>query len=133
MIYLNSKVIESALQGARNVYPNEFIALFRGSEKLQHGEKDGKSKDIEITDLIIPPFSDYSAHSSGFNPWHLPLSVDLIGSFHSHPYGNGQPSQQDLNFFSTKGAFHVIAFPPFTSDSFRAYNSKGKPIAFKVL
>ncbi len=130
MISLDRKVIESALQGARNVYPNEFIALFRGAEKPI--AKKNEEKNVEITELIIPPFSDYSAHSSGFNPWHLPLSIDIIGSFHSHPSGRGEPSQQDLNFFSTNGVFHVIAFPPFTSDSFRAYNSKGKPIPFKV-
>ncbi len=110
---LSRNALLSALQGAKNVYPNEFIALFRREK-----EKD---------ELIIPPFSEYGEDYSSFSEWHLP-PMNLTGSFHSHPGGKGTPSRQDLRFFSKIGGFHVIAYPPFSLYSFNCFSTKGEKI-----
>lgn len=115
---LDKNVLLTAMQGARNVYPNEFIALFREIDKKQ--------------DLIIPPFSEYGESFSSFSQWHLP-PMNIAGSFHSHPNGTGQPSFQDLLFFSKTAKFNLVAFPPFNLTSFRAYTYDGKPARIKLI
>ncbi|MFH0713803.1 MAG: Mov34/MPN/PAD-1 family protein [Candidatus Micrarchaeota archaeon] len=118
MVNLERKVLLSAMQGAKNVFPNEFIALFQKTEKGHM--------------LIIPPFSEYGATFSSFDQWALP-PMNIIGSFHSHPSGNGEPSQQDLLFFSKTADFNIVAFPPFSLTSFKAFSSEGKKIRVKII
>ncbi len=116
---MKKRTMLSAMQGAKNVYPQEFIALFRKNGGM-------------VSELIIPPFSEYGDNFSSFSNWHLP-PMQICGSFHSHPSGSGFPSQQDLLFFSKIGEFHIVAFPPFSLSSFKAFSNNGKTIELSII
>ncbi len=103
----------SALEASRNVFPNEFIGLFR--------EKEGV-----LCELVLPPFSEYGPDSSGFVDWHLPLDSSLKASFHSHPGWSNLPSEQDLSFFQKTYLTHFIACRPYAPSSTACYSRQGE-------
>ena len=126
MLKIKRTALESALQGARETHPHEFICLLRGEE-----QKDGEWL---ITEVIIPPFSAYDRTSSSYSPWFIPALSGEIASFHSHPSSNtAYPSRQDLVHFSHAQQFHFIACYPYRAQDANAFDSKGKKIEFKII
>lgn len=125
MLYIRKPALESALLGAKNTHPDEFIGLFRGHD-------DGM--DVILTELIIPPFSTYEADSSSYSPYFIPANSREKGSFHSHPEPKtSYPSDEDLLFFSRFGGFHFIASFPFHLCDVRAFNASGKKVRFSLI
>ncbi|MFH1056782.1 MAG: Mov34/MPN/PAD-1 family protein [Candidatus Micrarchaeota archaeon] len=124
-VEITRRALESALQGARETHPHEFVCLLRGEKK------EGK---WVIHEVIIPPFSSYERHSSGFSDWFIPANSNEIASFHSHPSPNSAfPSRQDLHFFSRSGKFHFIASAPYRIQDVNAFDSNGKRMGFQVV
>ena len=121
-IVIKQSVIDSILSYCRYLHPREGILLLRGKT-----EKDK----IIIDNVEIPPFA---THGQGFStfPLHmLPIDFSVIGTAHSHPTGNPQPSTQDLNNFY--GKIMIIATYPYnTEQQITAYNSQGKPTEYKI-
>lgn len=120
--------LESALEGARNVFPNEFIGFFRGEEKENEGAL--------LTELVLAPLSDYGDGYSSLSPFHdwiTPHAMHFIASFHSHPHPPARPSKADIAFFSRAAKYHFIACPPFSEKNTRAFDANGKEIEFKVV
>ncbi len=113
-ILISRTALASALQASRNVFPREFIGLFR------------KNGNGVLSELVIPPFSDYQMDSSSFSDWHLPLDSSLAASFHSHPGWSNLPSEQDLLFFSRAYGAHFIACRPFVPSSTACYGKDGE-------
>lgn len=113
-ILIKRSALASALLASRNVFPREFICLFR---------KDGKGV---LSELIIPPLSDYGEDSSAFSEWHLPLDSSLAASFHSHPGWSNLPSEEDLQFFSAHYQSHFIACRPLVPSSTACYGKNGE-------
>ena len=125
MLKIKRTALESALQGARETHPQEFICLLRG---------DKKGEDWVIEEVIIPPFSVYDRTSSSYSPWFIPANSSEIASFHSHPSPNtAYPSRQDLVHFSQAQRFHFIACYPYRAQDANAFDSKGKKIGFTVV
>ena len=129
---ITRNALESALQGARETHPHEFICLLRG-DKVK-----GKSKDAGeewlISEVIIPPFSIYDRTSSSYSPWFIPANSSEIASFHSHPSPNtAYPSGQDLRHFSQSQKFHFIACYPYRAQDANAFDSTGKRIEFEIV
>jgi len=139
-LVITKRAFESALESSRATFPNEFIGLFRGKEKTVKG-----LKTVRLSELIIAPFSDYGDGYSTFSDIFLPLHIDALASFHSHPRPPAAPSRGDLHFFSRKGKYHFIACPPFdwrasASGSggrgercVRAFDSRGSELDFQVV
>ncbi len=107
--------LASALQACKNVFPDEFIGLFR----LQDGV---------LTELFLAPLAEYGRSHSTFSQWHVPADASLVATIHSHPNGVLQPSQQDLRFFASSGKFHFIAGAPYRVSDVAAYSPQGKPL-----
>ena len=122
-VLVKSRPLLTALQASKNIFPDEFIGLFRGK---WNGEA------ITIEELIIPPLSDYGNGFSSYAPWFIPPNTNSIGSFHSHPQGPARPSRQDLQHFASNGPVHFIAAPPFTIKSTACFDAKGKKIGFEM-
>ena len=106
--------LESALIACRNVYPDEFIGLFR--------EKGGV-----LEELILAPLAEYGRSHSSFSDLHLPTDPSLTATIHSHPNGVLLPSRADLRFFSVKGKWHFIAGAPYRLRDVACYDNKGRP------
>ncbi len=124
MLGIKKNALLSCLQGAKNLYPNEFIGLLRGEEK------DG---DAVLTELIIPPFSRYDESSSSFSDYYLPANMHELASFHSHPTpGSAFPSEQDKRFFA-RMKFNLIACHPFRLGDVNAFDSKARKVDWQVI
>lgn len=122
-ISINKNALLSALEGAKNLYPSEFIGLFRGGQK-----KDA----IELTELIITPFASYEEDSSAYSPYFIPANTGALASFHSHPTPDSAfPSKQDKRFFSQMPV-HFIACHPFNIDDVNAFDAKARRIEFNI-
>ena len=125
MLKIKRFAMESALQGARETHPHEFICLLRGEKH---------DKDWILTEVIITPFSTYEAHSSSYSHWFIPANSSEAASFHSHPSPNSAfPSSQDKHFFSRSQQFHLIACYPYRTQDVNAFDSNGKKIELKII
>jgi len=124
VIRVTRNALESALQGARESHPNEFVALFDGSRD---------SKGVALDSLVIPPLAHGDSYSSSFQPWFLPASSLGLASFHSHPSRSNKPSSQDLDFFSRTRRWHFIARYPYTVEDVAAYDADGTPVGFTIV
>lgn len=120
MVKITRRALLSALTGAKNTYPNEFIALFDGV-----GD--------ELTDLVIPPLAQSNGRSASYTPWFLPATSLGLASFHSHPSKSNKPSQTDLLHFSKRQAWHFIACYPYRVEDVAAYDNKGNRIEFEIV
>ena len=115
-------LLDAILGGAKQLYPRESFLLLRGK----------KNKNvISISDLVVAPFS---VHGRGFAsyPTHMiPMDFSIVGTVHSHPSGNTQPSSVDLNHMF--GRILMIVGYPFTDERCVAvYGSDGEKLALNV-
>jgi proteasome lid subunit RPN8/RPN11 len=115
-------LLDAILAGAKQLYPRESFLLLRGK----------KNKNvISISDLVVAPFS---VHGRGFAsyPTHMiPMDFSIVGTVHSHPSGNTQPSSVDLNHMF--GRILMIVGYPFTDERCVAvYGSDGEKLALNV-
>ncbi len=131
MLKITRKALESALQGARETHPDEFICLLRGDKVKGKSEKE--DDEWLITEVIITPLASYEPHSSSYSPWYIPANSKELATFHSHPSPNSAyPSRQDLRLFANN-AFNFIACFPYQIANTNVFNSKGKPIPFEIV
>jgi len=114
----------SALQGARETHPREFIALFDGEEN--NGE-------TMLTDLVIPPLAQSTGRSASYVPWFLPATSTGLASFHSHPSASNKPSRGDLLHFGKTQRWHFIARYPYRVEDVAAYDSQGEKAGFEIV
>lgn len=119
---ISSKLLESIFEGAKRLYPKETLLLLRGKKS-----KEG----IRVSDIVVPPLA---VHGYGFAnlPFHmLPMDFSVVGTVHSHPSGNLNPSNVDLNHFFGR-VLMIVGFPFASIQNVGVYDSKGKKIQVKV-
>lgn len=122
-VHVEEEVIEEIIDIAKESYPNEFVALLEG--RVEDGT-------LNITGLIFLP-TDVSNEGAVMQVFMQPLTMNSLGSVHSHPGPSASPSEADLNFFASKGVFHMIIAQPYTQNSIRAYDSWGNVIDFRTI
>jgi proteasome lid subunit RPN8/RPN11 len=120
---ISSNVLESCLLAAIQAHPQEFLGLLSGSSTRENA--------IAET-LYLAPLSHSDEGSVSFDEFNMPVSMGIIGTFHSHPTGPALPSKADLRLFSLKGPAHLIACFPYNLTDVRCFDSKGKNIEFEV-
>ena len=119
---MSAKLLDSIFEGAKRLYPKETILLLRGK----------KSKDtIRVSDLVVPPLAVYGYGFANL-PFHrLPMDFSVVGTVHSHPSGNINPSTADLNNFFGR-ALMIVGFPFASTQNVAVYNSKGEKLPLQV-
>src|SRR5512136_1035766 len=81
-------LLSTILAGAKQLYPRESFLLLRGK----------KQRDVvTISDLIVAPFAVHGRGFASYPSHMLPMDFSIVGTVHSHPSGNTQPSNVDLN------------------------------------
>jgi proteasome lid subunit RPN8/RPN11 len=100
-VVLTKHITDSIITYAKSWHPNEGILILQG-KKDKHV--------INVTGLIIPPFSTHGPYYSGFPVYELPFDLSYIGTIHSHPSGSNKPSLEDLNHFFGLVSI-IICFP----------------------
>ncbi|MGB9937444.1 MAG: Mov34/MPN/PAD-1 family protein [Methanobacterium sp.] len=122
-IHVDREVIDEIINISKEAYPNEFMALLEGKIK---------ENVLEVTGLIFLPI-ETSNEGAVMQIFMQPLTVNSIGSVHSHPGYSASPSDADLQFFSKKGLFHMIIAEPYSRESIRAYDSWGNITSYKIV
>ena len=121
MFKITGQAIDDFLEGAKNTYPKEFLALL------------GSTTESELIDelVVVPAF--YGDTSVLIRMHLIPVDFSLRGTIHSHPSPNNSPSRADLNTFRKLGSIHLIAAFPYGRENIRAFDGEGKELKFKVV
>lgn len=106
-------VLESIIGAARSAMPHEFAATLRAREGV-------------IYELVFVAGSTSGETSALLSFSNLPPDPEIVGSVHSHPSGNYNPSEADRQLFSHFGMTHIIIGYPFTPGSWRGYDATGE-------
>jgi len=121
-VSLQKDVRDSILSYCQMKHPNEGILILKGKSK------NGK---IDVSGLVIPPFSESGPTFAGFPHSFLPFDTSYVGIVHSHPSGTAEPSVTDLhNFF---GLVSMIVKSPYNDDSIFAWDRNGDSIPISIL
>lgn len=116
------ELLQTIFEGAKHLYPRETILVLRGKK-----EKDV----ITVTDLLVPPLAKYGRGFANLPISMLPMDFSIVGTAHSHPSGNINPSSTDLNHFY--GPILMIVGSPFADEkNVAAYNRNGERLAVRV-
>lgn len=99
------------LETSKSTAPEEFAGLLQ--------EKDGI-----ITEVLILPGTESSEQNAVIKLFMMP-NIKAIGSIHSHPGPNREPSQADLHMFSKTGNCHIIVGYPYDGQSWTCYDKEG--------
>jgi proteasome lid subunit RPN8/RPN11 len=121
-VSMSAELLESIFEGAKRLYPKETFLLLRGK----------KSKGtIRVSDLVVPPLAVYGYGFANL-PFHmLPMDFSVVGTVHSHPSGNINPSSVDLNHFFGR-ILMIVGFPFTSAQNVAVYDSKGERVTFQI-
>jgi len=119
------KIKKSALEdlciAARNTFPNEFIALLSSSKR-----------NGIIDEFVVLP-AVYGDRFASVRLDLMPVDKSIVGSIHSHPGRSALPSPADLGVFKRTGEMHLIIAYPFSFETARAFDAKGKELAIEMV
>ncbi len=119
MMVFSREFVETVKNACREVYPNEFLALFR--------EKNGV-----VSELIIPPNSIKGRGFATLDLWALPAGGGYTGSVHSHPGRSNRPSGNDLRVFGKVGKYHMVIGSPYEDGDISVYDVDGNEVEFEI-
>jgi proteasome lid subunit RPN8/RPN11 len=120
-VEIKKEVIDDICDFAKENHPREFIMLLQGNIK---------NKIMTIDSLA---FQQYYANEDFAMPMiRLPITMDIMGSVHSHPGFSNKPSNADLHFFGKNGMVHLIIKRPYGINDIAAYDKNGKQINFSM-
>jgi proteasome lid subunit RPN8/RPN11 len=121
-VSVSAELLDSIFEGAKRLYPKETFLLLRGK----------KSKDsIRVIDLVVPPLAVYGYGFANL-PFHmLPMDFSVVGTVHSHPSGNINPSSVDLNHFFGR-ILMIVGFPFASAQNVAVYGSNGEKVQLQI-
>jgi proteasome lid subunit RPN8/RPN11 len=122
VVQIPSEILDAIYAGAKQLYPRESFLLLRGKKKKGV---------VYISDLVLAPFAVHGEGFAHFNPYMFSGDFSLVGTVHSHPSGNINPSDTDLNYFF--GRILMIVGYPFQGKScVAAYGSSGERLSIQI-
>jgi proteasome lid subunit RPN8/RPN11 len=111
---------------ARSAHPKEMIAFLSSS---RGGIIDGR---LHLDELQLQAY-DASEDAASVQLWNLPTVTGIMGTVHSHPGGDGRPSDADLHLFSKYGLVHGILPEPYRPGMVRFYGKNGRSIRVRII
>ena len=122
-VQLPRDLLNAIFEGAKRLYPKESFLLLRGK----------KSKNvIRVSDLVVPPLAVYGYGFANLPLHMLPIDFSIVGTVHSHPSGNVNPSAVDLNHFFGR-ILMIVGFPFADAQNVAVYNSNGEKMPLQVI
>ncbi len=116
---IERKLLLGLLDAARRGHPNEsFFLLKKGPAGV-------------LDQVVLPQGTKGGRVAAIFIPDRLPYDKDIEASFHSHPSGDGTPSEPDIKAF-IKYKVNVIAHAPYGERDYKAFSNKGIPVEIEV-
>ena len=123
IVTISLELLDSIFEGAKRLYPRETFLLLRGKRR---------KAELRVTDLVVPPLAVYGYGFANL-PFHmLPMDFSVVGTVHSHPSGNTNPSTVDLNHFFGR-ILMIVGFPFANLQNVAVYNSKGEKLMLQIL
>lgn len=116
---IKQEVVESIITAARNVYPDEFFSMLGGKNKI-------------IEELVVVQ-AEFGREHSSFRHDLVPFDKTIIGTIHSHPNTDNDPSEADLEIFRKIGEVHIIICYPYTLNTIKAFDNKGRQVKLRVV
>ena len=113
------QTLDFILKVSQSTAPLEFAGLLQ-------------AKDGIISEVMILPGTDSTDISATLHLFMMP-NIKSVGSVHSHPRPNIEPSNADLRMFSRTGAHHIIVGYPYDDDSWVCYDTSGEIQTLAVL
>jgi proteasome lid subunit RPN8/RPN11 len=114
-----SDTLNFILETCKSTAPEEFAGLLH--------ENDGI-----ITEVLILPGTESSEQNAVIKLFMMP-NIKAVGSIHSHPGPNREPSQADLHMFSKTGNCHIIVGYPYDRQSWTCYDTEGNVRELQVI
>ena len=118
---ITRRCLDSALACAHSSFPNEFGGLLRADTPGL------------LSEVLLLPGTTAGRRHANFQLYMMPVDLGVGGTVHSHPSGALYPSDADLRLFRNWGRRHLILGYPFSSGSWRAYDSNGRETTLKVV
>jgi len=113
------ETLQFILEVCKSSFPREFAGMLSAQGDV-------------ITDVVVVPGTESSDESAVMQLFMLPI-MHTVGSVHSHPSGNTNPSDADLELFDKKGFVHIIVGSPYTFTSWTCYDKDGVPVKLEVV
>jgi proteasome lid subunit RPN8/RPN11 len=120
---ITKKCLQLILEASKSSYPKEFGGLLRVDDQM---------KDTIVELVLLPGTISGDSHAI-FRMHMKPIDFSIIGTVHSHPSPNVQPSQADLQLFQKSGKIHIITGQPYSFSSWAAYDRTGTRYQMKVV
>lgn len=108
------------MAASREQHPREFGATLRAEKGV-------------ITEIVLTPGTIAGDRHTFINYHMLPIDPSVVGTVHSHPSPNPEPSDADKRVFSAFGHTHIIIAHPYSEESWVAYDVHGDPIELEVV
>ena len=112
--------LEFVLEVSASSHPKEFAGMLYETDQI-------------ITDVDVP-INQSSNGTTVMDLFTIPVSTHIVGSVHSHPSGELQPSDADIRLFIEKGGdYHIIVAYPYEITSWTCYDRVGNLRQLDVL
>jgi proteasome lid subunit RPN8/RPN11 len=122
LVSIPRNLLDTILAGAKQLYPRESFLLLRGKKKKGV---------ITIADLVIAPFAVHGRGFASYPSHMLPMDFSIVGTVHSHPSGNIQPSSVDLNHLFGR-VLMIVGYPFIDERCVAVYGSDGEKLTLNV-
>jgi proteasome lid subunit RPN8/RPN11 len=122
VVQISSEILDAIYAGAKQLYPRESFLLLRGKKKKGV---------VHISDLVLAPFAVHGEGFAHFNPYMFSGDFSLVGTVHSHPSGNINPSDTDLNYFFGR-ILMIVGYPFQGKNCVAAYGSSGQRLLIQI-
>lgn len=113
------QTLDFILKVSQSTAPLEFAGLLQAKNGI-------------ISEVMILPGTESSDISATLHLFMMP-NIKSVGSVHSHPGPNIEPSNADLQMFSRTGTHHIIVGYPYDDDSWVCYDTSGEIQTLAVL
>ncbi|MGQ4873932.1 MAG: Mov34/MPN/PAD-1 family protein [Promethearchaeia archaeon] len=119
-VLIDKEFILGVFELCKQKHPHEIIGLLR-------------IKDGIISEFILPPGALSNEFNAVFFPGRLPLDTSIIGTIHSHPSGNPNPSKGDLDQMFKNRGVHIIVAYPYDMNRMKCFDERGQELSFKIV
>jgi proteasome lid subunit RPN8/RPN11 len=116
---ITDKLADQLCEFARDQAPQEMFCVLRISNGL-------------IFEYVLAPGMEASEVAAIFYPHKIGRDTTIIGSCHSHPTPNNNPSPADLETFRQKPV-NLIIGAPYKLSNIAVYNAVGKKIDLELI
>lgn len=119
IIGIARETLKFIINVSKSSYPKEFAGMLYADDNV-------------ITGVDVP-VTQSSNVSAVMNLFMLPVNPHLVGSVHSHPSGDINPSTEDIKMFMQNGDYHIIVGYPYNMKSWSCYNRVGNKRHLDIL